>query len=136
MADNAVIEVRRVESLAEVGEPLEQVATVLYFLLTSLLKQKEGLLHAEHRRPQSEVTWYVRPRADGNEGHDGPVAILPAAILQSCTARMAMALDLSHIEGGYRKAVFSLEGRRHECSVYVSNCRQSGCWMRIYARAI
>jgi hypothetical protein len=129
------IEIPKVESLDGVGDPCEHILTVFHFLLTSLLSREQALLHAEYRRPAAETTWYLRPRTKDAEGDDEPLAVLPSSLLQSCAARLALTLDLSHIEGGYGRLQMTQEGRRHDCSVYLSNCRHSGCWIRVYGRA-
>ncbi len=130
------IEVPKVEALAQAGEPLEHVLTVRHFLLTALLKHDDALLHAEHRRPAPDVTWYVRPRSDEHEGDDEAIAVLPSAILQSVAARLAVLLEIDYKEGGQGRAVLSQDGRRYDCRVFLSNCRASGYWVRVYARVM
>jgi hypothetical protein len=130
------IEIPNVESLASVGDPLENVATVFHFLLTTLLGREQALLHAEYRRPAADTAWYLRPRTREHEGDDETIAVLPSAILQSCAARLAIALEISHIEGGHGHVVLTQEGRQHDCRVFLSNCRESGCWIRVYGRAV
>src|SRR3954451_14032906 len=95
------IEIPKIESLEGVGDPCEHILTVFHFLLTSLLSREQALLHAEYRRPAADSTWYLRPRTKDSEGDDETLAVLPAALLQSCAARFAFTLDLSHKEGGY-----------------------------------
>ena len=132
----ATIEVPRVETLDGVGDPCEQILTVFHFLLTSLLSREQALLHAEYRRPAADTTWYLRPRTKDAEGDDETLAVLPSAFLQLCAARLALAMDLSHIEGGHGRVQMTQDGRRHDCSVYLSNCRDSGCWIRVYGQAV
>src|ERR1043166_2241023 len=132
----ATIEIPKVDSLDGAGDPCEHIVTVFHFLLTSLLSREQALLHAEYRRPAIEAALYLRPRTKDHEGDDETVAVLPSAILQSCAARLTLALDLSHIEGGHARVEMVQEGRRHDCSVYLSNCRDSGCWIRIYGRLV
>jgi hypothetical protein len=130
------IEIPKVDSLEGVGDPCEHILTVFHFLLTSLLSREQALLHAEYRRPAADTTWYLRPRTKDSEGDDETLAVLPPALLQSCAARLALTLDLSHKEGGYGRLQMTQEGRRHDCSVYLSNCRESGYWIRVYGRAV
>jgi hypothetical protein len=130
------IEIPKVESLEGMADPCENVQFVLHFLLTKLLGREQGLLHAEYRRPDPKSVWYLRTRGDEFEGEDETVAVLPSAILQSCAARLALTMDLSHKEGGYGRLEMRQEGRRYECRVYLSNCRESGCWIRVYGRVV
>jgi hypothetical protein len=130
----ATIEIPKVERLT--GDPCEQVLAVFHFLLTSLLSREQALLHAEYRRPAAETTWYLRTRTKDTEGDDEMVAVLPSALLQSCAARLALALDLSYKEGGHGRVEMVQDGRRHDCRVFLSNCRDSGYWIRVYGRAV
>ena len=130
------IEVPRIITLDGLGDPCEHIVTVFHFLLTHLLSREQALLHAEYKRPDPITTWYLRPRTKDREGEDEALAILPSAILQSCAARLALALNLSHIEGGYGRLELVQEDRRQDCTVYLSNCRNSGCWIRVYGRTI
>ena len=129
------LEIPKVESLAAIGDPLEHVADVLHFLLTALLRYDQALLHAEYRRPAANTIWYLRARTNDHEGDDATLAVLPSAIVPSCAARLALALDMDHKAGGHRRAVLSQEGRQHECRIFLSNCRESGYWIRLYAKA-
>jgi hypothetical protein len=130
------IEIPRVESLEGIADPCENIPFVLHFLLTKLLGHEQGLLYAEYRRPDPESAWYLRTRSKDFEGEDEKVAVLSSAILQSCAARLALTLDLSHKEGGYGRLEMTQEGRRYECRIYLSNCRESGYWIRVYAKSI
>lgn len=129
------IEIPKVESLDGLGDPCEHILTVFHFLLTSLLSREQALLHAEYRRPDAETVWYLRSRTKDEEGKDEIIAVLPSAILQSCAARLAITLNLSHKEGGSGQLAMVQTGRRHDCRVYLSNCRDSGYWIRVYGRA-
>jgi hypothetical protein len=130
------IEIPKVDSLAQIDAPLEQVPKVCHFLLTALLRCEDALLYTEYYRPEPDVTWYVRRRSEEREGDDEVVAVLPSAILQSFAARLAVLLKIHHTEGGYARAVLSQDGRRYDCRVFLSNCRASGYWLRVYARAM
>jgi len=130
------IEIPKVESLATVGDPLEHILEVLHFLLSSLLSHDHALLHAEYRRPATHTVWYLRPRTHEQEGEEETLAVLPSAVLQSCAARLAVHMSVSHTEGGHGRLVLRQQGRRHECRVFLSNCRDSGVWIRVYGRAI
>ena len=130
----ATIEISKVERLT--GDPCEQVLSVFHFLLTSLLSREQALLHAEYRSPAAETTWYLRTRTKDAEGDDETVAVLPSALLQSCAARLALALDLSYKDGGHGRVEMVQDGRRHDCRVFLSNCGDSGYWIRVYGRAV
>ncbi len=132
----ATIEIPKVETIEGVGDPCEHIVTVFHFLLTSLLRREQALLHAEYRRPAAEAIWYLRPRTKGSEGNDETIAVLPSALLQSCAARLALALDLGYKEGGHGRVEMVQDGRRHDCRVFLSNCRDSGYWIRVYGRAV
>jgi hypothetical protein len=136
IAHMVTIEIPKVETLNGVGDPCEHILTVVHFLLTSLLSREQALLHAEYRRPAADTTWYLRPRTGETEGDDEMMAVLPSAILQSCAARLALLLELSHTEGGYGRVEMVQEERRHDCRVFVSNCSEAGRWIRVYCRAI
>jgi len=116
---------------------LSQIYVTLSFLLTRLLSHEEGLLHADYRRGSDQnVTWYVRPRTGGNEQDDVPVAVLPAGAFSSLVARIALAAQIDHQRGGAAPLTLCQNGRRFDCRVFLSKCRESGYWIRLYARAI
>jgi hypothetical protein len=74
---------------------------VLPFLLTRLLEYEEALLHAEYRRNgEPLVTWYVRPRRDGQELDDRVIAQLPSGIFSSLVSRIALMADVDYQRGG------------------------------------
>ena len=129
------IEIPKVESLAAIGDPLEHIAETFHFLLTALVSREQALLHVEYRRPAADTVWYLRPRTDDGDGVDETVAVLPSAIVQSCAARLALAVDLDYKAGGQARAILMQAGRRHECRIFLSNCRESGYWIRVYAKA-
>jgi len=130
------IEIPKVVSLNGVGDPLEHILTVFHFLLTSLLNREQALLHAEYLRPAADSTWYLRPRSSDGEGVDEPVATLPSAIVSSCAARLALAMEFHHTEGGAGRLMLTQGSRRHDCRVFLSNCRGSGFWIRVYGRVV
>src|SRR4051812_7789886 len=77
------------------------VRASLGFLLTRLLMNEEGLLHADYRHGCEEsVTWYVRRRKDGKEQEDEAVAVLPGGIFSSLAARIALLAEIDHQHGG------------------------------------
>jgi len=129
-------EVPKVTSLSSVGEPLANIPGVLSFLLTSLMSRDQALLHAEYSKPAPQTSWYLRLRSRDCEGEDETIAVLPSSILQSCTARIAVHMGILQTGSGHGRIVLSQEGRHHDCQVFVSNnSRESGCWLRIYAKA-
>ena|SRR5882724_6630607 len=128
------IKIPKVESLDNIGDPLEQVLTVFHFLLTALLQRDRALLHTEHRPPAGETVWYLRDRTGEREGEDEKLIVLPSAFVSSCAARLAVALGINHAEGGYGHCEMSQEGRRHDCRVFLSKCKDSGYWIRVYGR--
>ena len=130
----AVIEVPKVDGLAEGEGLVSDIPSTLHYLLSRLLEQDEALLHAEYRRTEQEVTWFVRGRGDGREGEDEAVATLPAGIFSSLVSRVALSLDIDYTSGGHARGVLAQRGRRHECRVFLSRCRESGYWIRVYAR--
>lgn len=130
------IEIPKVETLEGIGDPCEHIITVFHFLLTSLLSRNQALLHAEYRRPEAKTTWYLRPRAPDLEGEDEPLVVLPSGILLSCAARLALVLDLSHKEGGRGRFELVQGKRRHDCHVFLSNCKESGHWIRVYGETV
>ena len=136
MTRMTTIEVPKIETLEGVGDPCEHIITVLHFLLTSLLSREQVLLHAEYQRPAANTTWYLRPRTTDSEREDEPLVVLPSGILQSCAARLALALDVSHKEGGHGRVEMVQGGRRHDCRVFLSNCRESGYWIRVYGQVV
>src|SRR4051812_995686 len=114
---------------------LSKIYVTLAFLLTRLLASEEGLLHADYRHGgDQDVTWYVRPRKDGNDQDDVPVAVLPAGIISSLLARIALMAGLDHQRGGTGPLTLWQNGRRFDCQVSLSKCRESGYWIRLYAR--
>jgi hypothetical protein len=116
---------------------LSEIYVSLAFLLTRLLANEEGLLHAEYRHgSEQDVTWYVRLRSDGKEQDDVPVAVLPAGIFSSLVARIALKAEIDHQRGGAAPLMLSQNGRRFDCRVFLSKCRESGYWIRLYARAV
>jgi hypothetical protein len=129
-----VIEVPKVDVLA-VGEGLlSDIPSTLHYLLSRLLEQDDALLHAERRPTQQEATFFLRRRGDGREGDDVPVATLPAGVFSSIVSRVALALDIDYTGGGHARGVLAQGGWRHECRVFLSKCRESGYWIRIYVR--
>jgi hypothetical protein len=114
---------------------LGNIPKSLAFLLTRLLTNDEGLLHAERRELNRDVTWYVRHRIDGKDQDDVPVAVLPAGIFSSLVARIALAAEIDHQRGGAAPLTLSHNGRQFDCRVFLSKCRESGYWIRLYARA-
>ena len=136
MTQEATIEFPLVKSLTEVGDPCENIVATLHFLLSALVSRSEALLHAEWLRPAEDVTWFVRSRNKVEEGPDERLAVLPAAVSHSCISRLALATNLSHIAGGHSRATLVQEGQRHACSIYLSNCKESGSWIRVYAKSV
>jgi hypothetical protein len=129
------MEVPKIKSLSAVGDPLANIPGVFSFLLTSLLSHEQALLHAEYNRPAPETSWHLRPRTKEQEGEDEVIATLPSSILQSCAARIAVHMGVLQTGSGHGRVLLSQEGRQHNCQVFVSNCGESGCWLRIYAKA-
>ncbi len=130
-----VIDIPTVNALPE--DPLGKIPTSLSFLLTRLLASEEGLLHADYRHGVDQnVTWYVRHRTGGTDQDDVPVAVLPAGIFSSLIARIALAAEIDHQRGGAGPLALSQNGRRFDCRVFLSKCRESGYWIRLYARAV
>jgi hypothetical protein len=110
---------------------------VLPFLLTRLLSSDDALLHADYRHGSDDtVTWYVRQRTGGIDQDDAPVAVLPAGIFTSLVTRIALHADIDHHRGGAAALTLSQNGRRFDCRVFLSKCRESGYWIRLYARAV
>jgi hypothetical protein len=109
----------------------------LAFPLTRLLTNEEGLLHADCRHGSDQnVTWYVRQRTGGNDQDDVPVAVLPAGIFSSLVARIALKAEIDHQRGGTGVLTLRQNGRRFDCRAFLSKCRESGYWIRLYARAV
>ena len=130
-----VIDIPTVNDLP--GDLLSNIPVSLSFLLTRLLSSEEGLLHADYRHGSDQnVTWYVRQRDDGKDQHDVPVAVLPAGIFGSLVARIALAAQIDHQRSGAAPLVLSQNLRRFDCRVFLSKCRESGYWIRLYARVI
>ena len=136
MTQQAPIEIPLVKSLAEVGDPCENIVATLHFLLGALMSRGEALLHAEWLRPAEEVTWFLRSRDGGKEGADESLAVLPSAVSHSCISRLALITNLSYITGGRSQATLIQHGHRHACSIYLSNCKESGSWIRVYGSSV
>jgi len=136
MSEQATIEVPVVKSLGEVGDPCENIVGALHFLLSALIGRREALLHAEWLRPAEDVVWFLRSREDGSEGSDERIATFPSAVSHSCISRLALSMGMSHIIGGHGRAALVQDGQRHECSIYLSNCKESGSWIRVYAKCV
>jgi hypothetical protein len=116
---------------------LGNIRASLAFLLTRLLTGEEGLLHADYRHGSDQnVTWYVRQRNDGKDQDDVSVAVLPAGIFSSLVARIALEAQIDHQRSGAAPLTLSQNGRRFDCRVFLSKCRESGYWIRLYARAV
>jgi hypothetical protein len=129
----STIDIPTVHDLPNPLSPLR----VLPFLLTRVLEHEEALLHAEYRRGLDQnVTWYVRQRTDGKDHIDVPVAVLPAGIFSSLVTRIALSAEIDHQRGGAAPLTLSQNGRRFDCRVFLSKCRESGYWIRLYARAV
>jgi hypothetical protein len=130
-----VLDIPTVNDLPE--DLLSSIRVSLAFLLTRLLTNEEAMLHAEYRRGcDQEVTWYVRQRTDGKDHDDVPIAVLPAGIFSSLVARIALAAGIDHQRGGTAPLTLSQAGRCFDCQVSLSNCRESGYWIRLSARAV
>ncbi len=130
-----VVDVPTVNGLP--GDLLGDIPKSLAFLLTCLLTTEEGLLHAECRHGcDQDVTWYLRPRTDGNDHDDVPVAALPPGVFSSLVARIALTAGIDHQKGGTAPLALSQNGRHFDCRVFLSKCRESGYWIRLYARAV
>jgi hypothetical protein len=124
----------RVDALPDPDDGLF-IAKSLGFLITRLLDAGHALLHAEYRRGgQGEVAWYVRRRNDDAEGEDVLVATLPAGIFSSMVARLAVTFGIDHTSAGAAHGAMTLEGRRYACDLFLSKCRTTGYWVRVYAR--
>lgn len=136
MTQQTPIEVPLVKSLAEVGDPCENVRATLAFLLSALLSRGEALLHAEWLRPAETVSWYLRSRDGGKEGADESLAVLPAMVSHSCISRLALYTNLCYVAGGHSQATFVHNGHQHACLIYLSNRKESGSWIRVYARRL
>lgn len=133
------MEIPKVESLADVGDPLENIVKVVHFLLSALLARGQALLHSEYRCPALETVWYLRclrPLSNESEGEDEILAVLPSAVLQSFIGRLSVMLGLHPTEGGEAKFTLSQSGRKHLCRVVVSNRGESGRRIRVYGKAV
>jgi hypothetical protein len=129
------IEHQRVDTISDGEGVLANIPRALGFLFTRLFTRDDGgaLLHAEHRAGEAEVVWYVRPRGDGVDGADAPVATLPATSFSSMISRVAIAFDVNYITGGAGRGTILFEGRRFDCTVFLSRNRATGYWIRLYA---
>ena len=130
------LEIPKTETLATGDGLLSNIPAVLAFLLTRLLQHEEALLHAEWRGAESEVSWYVRPRGTSGEADDVAVAALPAGIFSSLVSRVALSFDIDYTHGGSGRGILTQGASRHDCRIFLSRCRQTGYWIRIYAVAI
>jgi hypothetical protein len=143
----------RVDMMLDREQALSDIPRTVGFLITRLLSHRVALLHAEARRAESEVTWYVRQRGEAvemedamaedlprgifssvlaGEGEDMPVANVPAGIFSSIVARLAILFGIDHITGGCGQGTILFEGRRFNCCVFLSRCAASGYWIRLY----
>jgi len=130
-----VIDIPTVNALP--ADLLGNIPASLAFLLARLLAHEEGLLHADYRHGADQnVTWYVRQRTGGKDQDDVPVAVLPAGIFGSLVARIALAARIDHQRSGAAPLTPAQNGRRFDCQVFLSKCRESGYWIRLYARAV
>jgi hypothetical protein len=130
-----LVDISRLDELP--GDLLGDIPASLCFLLSRLLAMEEGLLHADYRHgSEQDVTWYVRRRGDGKEHDDVPVAVLPAGIFSSLVARIALEAGIDHQRGGAGALALSQEGRQFDCRVFLSKCRETGYWVRLYARGV
>ena len=128
------LNLERVEALPDPDDGLF-IARALGFVITRMLDEGPALLHAENRRGgRTEVAWYVRGRSDDAEGEDVLVATLPAGIFSSMVARLAVTFGIDHTSAGAARGAMTLEGRRYVCDLFLSKCRNTGYWIRVYAR--
>jgi hypothetical protein len=130
------VEIAAVDALPPLEESLGAIPTVLAFLLTRLLREPEALLHAERRRSEAEVAWYLRPRDNEGEGEDVRVASLPAGMFSSLVSRVALMADVDYARGGAGDLELTQGSRKHVCRVFLSRCRASGTWIRVYGRVV
>ncbi len=129
-----IFEVPKIEKLP--GNPLEEIPTACHFILNHVFAHEQSLLQAEHRLPENEVVFHLRPRTDLEDGLDARVVAVPAQVLHSLAARLALTMEIDHSEGGHGRLVITREGNRRKCRIFLSNCRATGCWIRIYARGL
>jgi hypothetical protein len=129
------IELQRVDMPPEGESALADIPRAIGFLLTRLLSHDQALLHAEYRRTESEVTWYVRARLKAGEGEDEAVATLAAGTFSSILARLAVTFGIDYTTSGCATGTMLLEGRRFDCRIFLSKCKASGYWIRIYTVA-
>ena len=130
------MELRRVNEPPDAEQALSDIPRALGFVLTRLLSHDRALLHAEHRRPEPAVTWYVRRRSESAEGEEVPVAALPSGTFTSMVTRVALLFGVDYRTGGRGRGILSFEGRRFDCVVFLSRRPESGSWIRLYAAAL
>jgi hypothetical protein len=129
------VKIPRFDKLPEEGV-LGNIPAVMGYWVTQLLTREQALLHAESLCPEEDVTLYLRPRREKTDGEDEAVVRVPRAVFISIVARMALMFEIDFVDGGRGDSVVLFEGRRFKCRVFLSRCKESGYWIRIYARAV
>jgi hypothetical protein len=128
------VKIPRFDKLPEEGV-VGNIPAVMGYWLTQLLTREQALLHAESLRPDEDVTLYLRPRREKTDGDDEAVVTVPRAVFISIVARMALMFEINFVDGGRGDSVVLFEERRFKCRVFLSRCKESGYWIRMYAQA-
>ena len=129
------IEVPEVLELTRASGTEFDVVQYVHFLLTSLLREGTGLLHAQFQNGTG--IWLLRQRPSGVEGPDVEIARLDGVgIFRAVLARFGYFYMGVQLYGGFARRALIHHGRQYACTIYLSNDNSTGYWIRVYAHTL
>ncbi len=131
------LDVPEVLQLPELSANEESPIAFADMVLTSLLGYRNALLYADFTPAESSVGWYIKPSDKTVVTRDVEVGISPSlGSFRSVLARFAHHYMGCSPYNGYALRFLQQHGRVCRCDVYLSNCSQSGFWIRVYGTQV
>jgi hypothetical protein len=104
------------------------------YLLTTLLRHENGLLHADFLRDNG--LWLLR---SGSRAVAGPDEVIAGSeslgVFRMVLARFGHHYMGGQLYGGFTEGAFIQGGRTRRFALYMANDQWRGYWLRVYTRA-
>ena len=131
------LDVPEVRQLPELSANEESPVAFAAMVLTSLLGYHNALLYAEFIPEESSVGWYIKSHDTAVVTRDVEVGISPTlGSFRSVLAQFAHHYMRCSPYNGYALRFLQQHSRIKRCDIYLSNCSQSGFWIRVYGTQV
>ena len=129
------IEVPRVECLPATDPHHYDVVGVADYLLTKLLRDEAGWLHADFRENGGE--WRVRSWSRDVSSPEEIVAMTERkSLFRAVLARFGMHYMGGQLYGGFAELGLTQCGNTHVAAIYMANDGWRGYWLRVFSLSV